>query len=77
MNDQRTLILHLKKYRNNGFNRFFYKFLKGDIERYRKTFTKNGNFRMIDGSLFTKDGECYGDHVTTISVKQLAKELGL
>lgn len=77
MNDQRTLILHLKKYRSNGFSRFLHGFLKEDIERYRKTFTKNGNFKMINDRLFAKNGERYGSHVTTISVKQLAKELGL
>jgi hypothetical protein len=77
MNDQRTLILHLKKYRSNGFNRFLYRFLNGDIERYRKTFTKNGNFKMINDRLFAKNGERYGRHVATISVNQLAKELGL
>lgn len=77
MKDQRVLIQHLRKYKQTGFRNFLFDFLKNDVKRYQETFTKNGCFKVVNDNLFTKDGQFYGRYVNTVSIDQLAKDLGM
>lgn len=77
MKDQRVLIQYLKKYKRAGFRNFLFDFLKNDVKRYKETFTKNGYFKLVNDNLFTKDEEFYGSYINTVSISQLAKDLGV
>lgn len=73
MKHQRVLIQHLKKYKFSGFYNFLYNFLQGDVKKYKETFIKNGYFKLVNDLLVDKNG----GYVTTVSISQLAKDLGV
>lgn len=77
MKNQRVLIQHLKKYKSSGFYNFLHNFLQDNIKKYKETFIKNGHFKLVNDLLVDKNGKCYSNYVTTVSISQLAKDLGV
>jgi hypothetical protein len=80
MRDQVVLLKLLEKYKLNKAIEQFFLYIKRDSRRFQNTFTKGGNFKAVGiwaSEINHKSGKSYLNHLKTLSLSEIAKELGI